>query len=70
MVSLKSSYSVEFKIENIFFNIAFFEELSKIKILCEHGIFGMIFFTFTVIILLLSQFFFYFLWLFLCYWLH
>ena len=51
MVLLKSCSSVEFKIKKIFLNFVFFEELSTLEILCEHGIFGMILFTFSVIFL-------------------
>ena len=43
---LKSLSSVEFEINKNFSNLVFFEELSRFKILCEHGIFGMILFTF------------------------
>ena len=32
-----------------FLNFVFFEELSRFKVLCEHGIFGIILFTFSVI---------------------
>ena len=39
MVSLKSWSSVEFKIKKIFLILVFFEELSRIEILCEHGTF-------------------------------
>ena len=49
MVSLKSCSSVEIKIKKYFLNFVFFEELSRIEVLCEHGIFGMILFTFSVI---------------------
>ena len=57
MVSLKSSSSVEFKIKKIFLNfVFFFEELSRIEVLCEHGIFGMILFTFSVISLQIKIF--------------
>ena len=48
MVSIKSS-SVEFETKKIFLNFIFFEEISRIEVLCEHGIFGMILFTFSVI---------------------
>ena len=48
VVSLKSSFSVNFEIKKIFFIFVFFEELSRIEILCEHRIFGMILFTFSV----------------------
>ena len=51
MVLLKSSSSVDFKIKKIFFIFVFFEELSRIEVLCEHRIFGMILFTFSVIFL-------------------
>ena len=40
MVSLKSWSSVEFKIENTFLNFVFFEDLSRLKILCEHVTFA------------------------------
>ena len=56
VVSLKSCSSVEFKIKNIFLNFVFFEELSRIEVLCEQGIFGMIFFTFDVIFLQIKIF--------------
>ena len=57
MVSLKSGSRVEFKIQNIFFqNFAFLEELSRIEVLREHGIFGMILFTFSVIFLQIKIF--------------
>ena len=52
MVSLKSSSSVEFEIcsnSKNFFQFGLFEELSSFKVLCEHGILGMISFTFSVI---------------------
>ena len=49
MVSLKSSSSVEFKIQNIFLNFVFFEKLSSLKILCEHRTSGMTLFTFGII---------------------
>ena len=39
-----------------FLNFKFFEELSRIEVLCEHGIFGMILFTFTVIFLQIKIF--------------
>ena len=49
MVSLKSSSSVEFESKKKHFpNLFFFEVLSRIEILCEHGIFSMILFTFSV----------------------
>ena len=51
MVSLESYSSVEFKIKKIFLNFVFFKELSRIEVLCEHGIFGMILFTFSIIFL-------------------
>ena len=56
MVSLKSCSSVECKIKKIFFNFVVFEELSRIEVLCEHGIFGMILFTFSVIFLKIKIF--------------
>ena len=40
VVSLKSSYSAEFEISKIFLKFVFFEELSRFKFSCEHGIFG------------------------------
>ena len=43
MVSYKSSSSVEFEIKKMFLDFAFFEELSKFIVSCEHGIFGSIF---------------------------
>ena len=49
MVSLKSTSSVEYGIKKIFLNFIFFEELSRIEVLFEHGIFGMILFNFSVI---------------------
>ena len=48
MVSLKSSSSVEFKIKKIFLKFVFFEELSRIEVLCENGIISMILVTFSV----------------------
>ena len=52
VVSLKSCSSVEFKTKKIFLNfVFFFEELSTIEVLCEHGIFGMILFISSVIFL-------------------
>ena len=39
MVSLKSLSSVEFKIKKIFLVFVFFEELSRIEVLCEQGTF-------------------------------
>ena len=56
MVSLKSSSSVEFKIKKIFLNFVFFDELSRIEVLCVQGIFGMILFTFSVIFLQIKIF--------------
>ena len=56
MVSLKSSSSVEFEIKKIFLNFVFFEELSRFKVLCEHGIFGSLLFTFTVIFVRINVF--------------
>ena len=56
MVSLKSCSSVEFKIKKIFLNFVFFEELSRIEFLCEHGIFGMTLFTFSVTFLKIKIF--------------
>ena len=57
MVSLKSSSSVEFEIKKIFLNfVFFFEKLSRIEALCEHVIFGMILFTFSVIFLQIKSF--------------
>ena len=35
VVSLKSSSSVELETKKIFFNFVFFEELSRIEVLCE-----------------------------------
>ena len=49
MVSLKSWSSLEFEIKKNFSKFLFFKELSRIKILCGHVIFGMISFTFSVI---------------------
>ena len=49
LVSLKSSYSLEFEIKRSFLNFVFFEELSRIEVLCEHVIFGIISFPFSVI---------------------
>ena len=37
MVSLKSWSSVELKIKKIFLIFVSFEELSRIEVLCEHG---------------------------------
>ena len=37
--------------KKIFLNLIVFEELSRIEFLCEHGIFDMILFTFSVTIL-------------------
>ena len=54
MVSLKSSSSVEFKTKKIFLNFGFFEELSRIEVLCEHWIFSMMF---SVIFLQIKIFF-------------
>ena len=51
MASLKSSSSLEFKIKTIFLNFVFFEVLSRIEVLCEHVIFGMISFNFSLIFL-------------------
>ena len=51
MTSLKSSSSLQFEIKKIFLNLVLFEELSRIEILFEHVIFGMISFTFSVIFL-------------------
>ena len=48
VVSLKSSHRVEFETKKDFFYFRFFEELSRIEILCEHGIFSMILFTLSV----------------------
>ena len=42
---------VEFETRKIILNFAFFEELSRIEVLCEHVIFDMILFTFSVIFL-------------------
>ena len=56
VVSLKSCSSVEFKIKKIFWISFFFEQLSRIEILCEHGIFGMNLFTFSVIFLQIKLF--------------
>ena len=56
MASLKSSSNVEFKIKKIFLNFFFFEELSRIELLCEHGIFGSLLFTFTVIFVRINLF--------------
>ena len=39
MVSLKSWSSEELKINKIFLFFVFFEELSRIEVLCEHGTF-------------------------------
>ena len=39
MVSLKNWSSVDFKINKIFLIFVFFDELSRIEVLCEHGIF-------------------------------
>ena len=55
MVSLKSSSRIEFKIKKNFLNL-FFEELSGIEVLCEHGIFVMILFLFSVIFLKIKIF--------------
>ena len=51
VVSLKSSFSLEFEIKKIFLNFVFFEGLLRIEVLSEHVIFGMISFTFSVIFL-------------------
>ena len=51
VVSLKSTSSGEFKTKKFFFEFRFFEELLRIEILCEHGIFGMNLFPFSVIFL-------------------
>ena len=57
MVSLKSSSNVEFETKKIFFLISFFfEELSRIEVLCEQRIFDMILFTFSVIFLQTKMF--------------
>ena len=56
MVSLKSPSSVEFKIKMIFSNFFFFEQLSRIEVLCEHRMFGMILFIFSVIFLQIKIF--------------
>ena len=40
MVSLKNSFSLEFKIKNIIFEFSFFVELSRLKVSFDHGIFG------------------------------
>ena len=45
MVSLKSSYSEKFEIKKHF---AKFDELSRFKVSCEHGICGSLLFTFSV----------------------
>ena len=37
VVSLKSLSSVEFKTKKIFLNFVFFEDLSRIEVLCEHN---------------------------------
>ena len=39
VVSLKSWSSIEFKIKKIFLIFFFFQELSRIEVLCEHGTF-------------------------------
>ena len=39
MVSLKNWSIVEFKNKKNFFDFRYFEELSWIEVLCEHGIF-------------------------------
>ena len=39
MVSLQNSSSVEFEIKKSFLNFVFFEELSRVEILCEREIF-------------------------------
>ena len=56
VISLKSCSSVEFKIKDFFEFRFFFEELSRIEVLCEHWIYGMILFTFTVIFLQIKIF--------------
>ena len=40
VVSLKSSCSLEFEIKRFFLNIVFFEELSRIEVMCEKAIFA------------------------------
>ena len=50
VVSLKSSSSAEFETKKIFLKfVFFFEELSRIEVFCEHLIFDMILFIFSVI---------------------
>ena len=56
VVSLKSSSIVEFEIKKIFLNFVFFEELSRFKVSCEHWIFGLLLFTFTVIFVRINVF--------------
>ena len=56
MVSLKSSFSVEFENTKIFLNFVVFEELSRFKVSCEHWIFGSLLFTFTVIFVRINVF--------------
>ena len=56
MASLISSSRGEFKIKKIFLNFIFFE-LSRIEVMCEHGIFGSLLFTFTVIFVRINIFF-------------
>ena len=56
MISLKISSSVEFENKKIFLKFVF-EEISRMEILCEHGIFGVILFTFSVHFLKIKIFF-------------
>ena len=57
VVSLKSSSNVEFGIKKTFFlNFLFFKELSRVKILSENGIFGIILFTFSLIFVQIKTF--------------
>ena len=48
---------MEFKTKKIFLNFDCFEELSRIEVLSEHWIFGMILFTFSEIFIKIKIFF-------------
>ena len=57
LVSLESLSSAEYGIKKICFKFRFFfGALSRIEVLCEHGIIGMILFTFRVIFLKIKIF--------------
>ena len=57
VASIKSSSSVELEIKKTALNFFSVEELSRIELLCEHGIFGLILFLFSVIFLPIKIFF-------------